>query len=319
MGKWWWCLGGTPLLLFMIQVATGILLLMYYVPGTKEAYESVGHITNIVPFGWFIRSLHKWSANFMIIAIFLHLLRVFFTGAYRSPRQLNWCVGVLLLATTLAFGFSGYSLVYEQMSYWGSTVAMNLIDATPLIGPALAYIVRGGIEIGQGTLTRLYIMHVILLPLAALIFIGLHILLTRLHGVTELRFEGEPTGNEKKTYNLWPEHMTMEIIVGMVVLYLLVVLSLLFPAGLGEVANPLRTPEHIKPEWYFYFSFRLLKLTALKTSVILTGVLGLIIFSWPFIEEWTQKKFGIHREFPIFLGITAFLGFLVLTLWEAFA
>ncbi|MBI4720216.1 MAG: cytochrome b N-terminal domain-containing protein, partial [Chitinivibrionia bacterium] len=195
MGTWWWCLGGTPLLLFMIQVATGLLLLMYYVPGTNEAYESVGHITNTAPFGWFIRSLHKWSANFMIFALFLHLLRVFFTGAYRSPRQLNWCVGVLLLATTLAFGFTGYSLVYEQMSYWGSTVAMNLVEATPLVGPTLAYIVRGGTEIGQGTLSRLYIMHIIILPLAALILIWFHILLTRLHGVTELHFQDKPAAD----------------------------------------------------------------------------------------------------------------------------
>ena len=125
--KWWFCLGGTVLYLFIVQVMTGIALAFYYVPSPEEAYASVEGITRDIRFGWFIRSLHKWASNLMIIAVFLHLLRVYFTGSYRHPRQLNWMIGCGLLATTLGFGFTGYSLVYEQLSFWGATVAASRI------------------------------------------------------------------------------------------------------------------------------------------------------------------------------------------------
>ncbi len=123
---WWWCLGGTAAYLFIVQVVTGILLTFYYIPASEEAYASVQKITTVVPYGWFIRSLHKWSSNLMIVAVILHMMRVFFTGAYRKPRELNWMIGIGLVAVTLFFGFTGYSLVYEKLSYWGITVAGNL-------------------------------------------------------------------------------------------------------------------------------------------------------------------------------------------------
>ena len=159
--KWWFCLGGTVLYLFVVQVVTGIALTFYYVPSPDEAYASVAAITHEVRFGWFIRSLHKWSAQFMIVALILHMLRVFFTGAYRRPRQLNWCIGFLLLGTTLTFGFTGYSLVYEQLSFWGATVATNLAEAVPFVGPFIAHFLRGGPEVGENTLTRFFILHII--------------------------------------------------------------------------------------------------------------------------------------------------------------
>ncbi|TFH19514.1 MAG: hypothetical protein E4H03_13730, partial [Myxococcales bacterium] len=141
--RWWYCLGGTAAYLFIVQIATGILLAVYYEPSPRTAYESIAYITNEVSYGWYVRSLHKWGATFMITAVVLHQMRVFFTGAYRHPRQLNWCIGVLLLACTLGFGFTGYSLVYEQMSFWGATVATNLVEAMPLVGHAAATLMRG--------------------------------------------------------------------------------------------------------------------------------------------------------------------------------
>ncbi len=141
--RWWFSLGGTPAYLFFIQITTGILLTFYYQPTADRAYESMELITHGVPFGWFVRSIHKWSAHLMIATVILHLLRVFFTRSYRHPRQLNWVFGVVLLMITLSFGFTGYSLVYEQLSFWGVTVAANLTDAVPLIGPAMATFIRG--------------------------------------------------------------------------------------------------------------------------------------------------------------------------------
>ncbi len=317
--KWWFCLGGTVLYLFVVQVVTGIALTFYYVPTPDEAYASVAAITHEVRFGWFIRSLHKWSAQFMIVALILHMLRVFFTGAYRRPRQLNWCIGFLLLGTTLTFGFTGYSLVYEQLSFWGATVATNLAEAVPVVGPFIAHFLRGGPEVGENTLTRFFILHIGLLPTVAAVLVSLHILLIRLHGVTELRFEGEEVKEDERHFKFWPEHATTELLIGVLLMYFLTITALIFPVGLGEPADPTQTPLHIKPEWYFYFNFRLLKLTSLRLSVVLTLAVGAIAFLWPFIEEWLARRWRMPDLVPVMLGILVFLSFLVLTVWEAFA
>lgn len=317
--KWWFCLGGTVLYLFVVQVVTGIALTFYYVPSPEGAYASVELITRDIRFGWFMRSLHKWAANFMIVAVILHLLRVFFTGAYRHPRQLNWCIGFLLLLTTLGFGFTGYSLVFEQLSFWGATVATNLAEAVPVVGPWMAYFLRGGPEIGGNTLTRFFILHIGVLPTVAFALLGLHILLVRLQGVSEFRFEGEQVKEEERHFPFWPDHATTEILIGVLLMYLLTIMALIFPAGLGPPADPTQTPPHIKPEWFFYFNFRLLKLTSLRVSVLLTVAMGAIAFFWPFIEQWFTRRWRMPEYVPVIMGTLAFLVFLVLTVWESFA
>src|SRR6185436_16975485 len=132
--RWWFCLGGTPAYLFVVQIVTGILLAFYYQPAQSTAYESVRFITNEAAYGWYFRGVHKWAATLMIAAVVLHQMRVYFSGAYRKPRELNWMVGMCLLLCTLVIGFTGYSLVYEQLSYWGATVAANICDTVPLVG-----------------------------------------------------------------------------------------------------------------------------------------------------------------------------------------
>ena len=197
--RWWFALGGTPAYLFMIQITTGILLSFYYVPSPDHAYESVRNITNTVPFGWFIRSIHKWAANLMIITVLLHMCRVFFSCGFRHPRQLNWIIGCGLLLGTLGLGFTGYALVYEQLSYWGVTVAAGLVEVTPVIGDTLAAFMLGGEEINENTLTRMYNLHVGMMPVTMIVLIGMHIAMLRLHGVSDLSFEdphtaASPTG-----------------------------------------------------------------------------------------------------------------------------
>ncbi|MCK5337718.1 MAG: cytochrome b N-terminal domain-containing protein, partial [Bacteroidales bacterium] len=163
--RWWWALGGTPLYMFVVQVITGIMLIFYYIPDTDNAYDSIAYITYQSDFGWLIRSIHRWSSNIMIASLLLHMLRVFFTRTYKSPRDINWMFGVVLFLLTLMFGFTGYSLVYEQMSYWAMQVGTGIAAATPFIGEWIADFMRGGSEIGQNTLTRFYLFHVVLLPL----------------------------------------------------------------------------------------------------------------------------------------------------------
>jgi quinol-cytochrome oxidoreductase complex cytochrome b subunit len=313
--RWWWCLGGTPAYLFIVMATTGILMTFYYVPDPAQAYESVARITHEIPFGWFIRSVHKWAANLMIVAVILHMMRVFFTGAYRRPREVNWMIGVVLLVCTLFFGFTGYSLVHEQLSYWGATVAGNLTEAVPGVGPVLARFIRGGETIGDNTLTRFYVFHIGVLPTLVTVLLILHVTLIRLHGVTEFRFAGEPEG---KTFAFFPDHFLTELMIGVFLMFLLTCLACIFPAEMGPKANPLVTPEHIKPEWYFYFTFRWLKLTGLTFAVLSLGFAGFIAFVWPFIDAAVRRR-RPASEFSVYVGVVAVIGLIVLTLWEAIA
>lgn len=313
--RWWFCLGGTPAYLFIIQVATGILLTFYYVPEPGHAYESVQRITYDISFGWIIRSIHKWSSQLMIIAVILHVFRVFFTGAYRKPRELNWMIGCGILMCTLSFGFTGYSLIYEQLSYWGATVAANITENVPLMGAFLARFIRGGESVQDNTLTRFFIFHIALLPLAITILLTLHITLIRLLGVTELVFE-EDKGKPPRHFPFFPNHFLMEVVIGMSLSLLLAVLVVFFPAGLGPKADPFVTPEHIKPEWYFYFTFRWLKLTSLQVGVLGTGAAFALLLFWPFVDRVLVRKFP-NKNISVWLGTVAILTLIVLTIWEA--
>ncbi len=314
--RWWWCLGGTPAYLFIVQVVTGILLAFYYVPSFDHAYDSVRYITEEVPFGWWLRSVHKWSSIFMIMSVVLHTLRVFFTGAYRAPREFTWMTGTLLLGVTLMLGFTGYSLVFEQLSYWGATVAGNMAQAVPVVGELMARMLIGGEKIANNTLTRFYVLHAGVLPVAMVVLIFLHIVLIRVHGVSQFEFRDEKgTG---KTFPFYPDHFYTELIMGVSLTILLTCFAIIFPAELGERANPLVTPAHIKPEWYFFFTFRWLKITGLTFAIISTGFFFFLMFIWPFIDALI-RKFKPKSEISVWIGAFAFIGILILTIWEAVA
>lgn len=181
--NWTFCFGGISFFLFIILAATGVLLLMYYRPTTAEAYDSIVLITNIVPYGWLIRGLHHWATNLMILMVLIHMVRVFFYGAYKPPRDLNWIVGVFLLLITLIFAFSGYLLPWNQISYWATTVATDGAGAIPLIGDQLKYLIRGGPEVSQLTLTRFFALHVVILPAAMFVFLFIHFGMIRKQGI----------------------------------------------------------------------------------------------------------------------------------------
>ncbi len=313
--RWWWCLGGMPAYLFVVQMVTGIILTFYYVPEPSKAYDSVWRITNEVPFGWWVRSLHKWSANLMIVSVILHTLRVFFTGAFRAPRELNWVFGAVLLILTLAFGFTGYSLVYEQLAYWGLTVATNLTEAVPLIGEHLARFARGGDTVGQDTLSRFFVLHIGILPTAVIGFLMLHIGMVRTHGVTELHFKDEQPG--KNTFRFYPDHILTELIIGIGLLIVISAVAVIFPLELADRADPLVTPAHIKPEWYFYFTFRWLKLAGLTPAVLTIGLAAALFVLWPFIDKGITAV--VKRDLTVPIGVLSVLALLLLTLWEALA
>jgi quinol-cytochrome oxidoreductase complex cytochrome b subunit len=315
MKRWWFCLGGTPAYLFVVQIVTGILLAIYYEPSPRTAFESIRHITDDVTYGWYFRSLHKWAATLMIAAVILHQMRVYFTGAYRRPREINWMIGMCLLMATLGLGFTGYSLVFEQLSYWGATVGSNILNTVPWIGAPLKQMMLAGDAYNEQTLSRFFIIHAAILPTLMVLLIIVHIVLIRLHGVTEVKFEDEPTEGPAH-FNFFPDHMYTELILGLVLMVILSALATALPAALAEKADPLTTPEVIKPEWYFYATFRWLKLFGPTFAVLSMGFIIGAMFVWPWIDA-AIRKLTRWDDASVYIGIVAVFAIVGLTVWEA--
>ncbi len=182
--NWFYTLGSATLFAFLSQAVTGVFLAMYYEPDPTRAYESARHITEDVFLGELVRGMHKWGATVMIILIFLHMGRTFFFGAYKYPRELNWIIGVVLLILTMAMGFTGYLLPFDQRSFWATVVGVNLNSSGPIIGPYLADFLRGGAEFGATTISRFYAMHMLLIPGLIMALIGAHLYLVAKLGTT---------------------------------------------------------------------------------------------------------------------------------------
>jgi menaquinol-cytochrome c reductase cytochrome b subunit len=175
--NWYYTLGSATMFAFLSQAVTGVFLAMYYEPDPTRAYESASRITNDVFLGEFVRGMHKWGATVMIILIFLHMGRVFFFGAYKYPRELNWIIGVVLIVLTLVMGLTGYLLPFDQRSFWATVVAVNLNSSGPIVGPYLADFLRVGSEFGPTTITRFYSLHMLVVPGLIAALIGAHLYL----------------------------------------------------------------------------------------------------------------------------------------------
>ncbi len=182
---WWYCLGGITAFLFVVQAVTGIMLAFYYKPTPEAALASIQYIETQVRFGSAIRAIHHWCANGMIVMCIAHMLRVFIMGAYKSPRELNWLSGVALLILTLAFGFTGYLLPWDQTAYWATTVGTSIGEAIPIIGPLVLVLLRVGWEVTGETLSRFYALHVIIVPIATLVFMLAHFIMIRRQGIAK--------------------------------------------------------------------------------------------------------------------------------------
>ena len=296
---------------------TGILLAFYYEASAATAYDSVRYITEEAAYGWYLRSVHKWAATLMIAAVILHQMRVFFTGAYRKPREINWIVGMFMLACTLLLGFTGYSLVFEQLSYWGATVGANVTDTVPLVGGFLKSMLLAGDSYNDRTLARFFIIHAAVLPVVLTALIVVHIVIVRLQGVTELQFERD-VDSGPATFRFFPDHFYTELIIGLALMILLSTLATILPATLGPPADPLTTPDTIKPEWFFYGAFRWLKLFAGTTAVLSLGFIVFVMFAWPFIDAWLRRRTSL-ADASVWIGIAAVVILLGMTVWEALA
>jgi quinol-cytochrome oxidoreductase complex cytochrome b subunit len=291
----WYYVGGITLLLFGVQLFTGILLLLYYRATADAAFESVRFIVSRVPFGWLIRSVHAWGANLMILAAFVHLFSVFFTRGYRQPREVTWMTGCVLLALTLGFGFSGYLLPWNELAYFATKVGTEIVGVLPLIGrPALVFL-RGGEEVTGATLTRFFGFHVALLPLAVTLILFVHLALVQVHGVSK------PIGEPPRARHIpfYPNFMLRESMVWIVTLAILVGLATFLPWELGAKADPLTpAPAGIRPEWYFTFlsqSLKYLPPTILgvegeRIGVLAAGLIAMLIFLVPLLDAPARRE-----------------------------
>ena len=192
--SWFHTLGSATLTAFLVQAITGVVLAMYYKPDPETAYASIQFITNDLTLGWLVRGMHKWGASVFIILMFFHMARVFLFGAYKYPRELNWIIGVLLLAMGMLEGFTGYLLPWDQTAYWATVVGININGTAPFLGPFLAQFLQGGTYINADTLSRFYAIHMLMIPGAIFALIGLHLYLVIRLGVTSPPWSKEAAG-----------------------------------------------------------------------------------------------------------------------------
>lgn len=312
----WYYLGGMTLFLFGLQVATGILLLLYYRPSAGEAFESVQFIMAKVPFGWLIRSIHSWSANLMVFVLFIHMFSVYFMKAYRNPRELTWVTGVLLLFLSLAFGFSGYLLPWNTLAFFATQVGTEVAGAVPFFGEFTLRLLRGGNQVTGGTLTRFYGFHVAVLPAVTTVVLAAHLYLVQRHGMSV-----PPRIESRRSMPFLPNFLLRDCIGWCIALAVLAFLAAVLPWELGDKADPFApAPAGIRPEWYFVWMFQLLKMLPGHVMGMEGEVVGVLAISaaglfWilvPFLDRSPQSRGGVSRLFTL-LGWVAILVMVALT------
>jgi len=292
----WYYLGGLTLFLFVVQVFTGILLLLYYRPSAGEAYESVQFIVTRVPFGWLIRNIHSWSANLLIAAAFAHFFSVFLLKSYRKPRELTWLSGILLLFLMLGFGFSGYLLPWNELSFFATKVGTGIAGALPFVGRFLLRLLRGGDDVTGATLSRFFGLHVAVLPAISTALVVVHLLLVQRQGMSvPLRVERElKPGERVKQMPFFPNYILRDVLAWYVALAALAALSAFYPWELGRKADPFAAvPAGIRPEWYFLATFHTLKLIPShvlgfegeRLGVFAFGVIAIFLVLVPFLDR----------------------------------
>jgi quinol-cytochrome oxidoreductase complex cytochrome b subunit len=292
----WYYFGGMTLFLFGVQAATGILLLLYYSPNAENAFESVQFVMTEVQFGWLIRSIHSWSANLLILTLFIHMFSVYFLKTYQKPREITWFSGVLLLFIALGFGFSGYLLPWNKLAFFATKVGTDIAGVFPVVGKFMLRFLRGSDEVTGATLTRFFGFHVAILPAITTAFLAIHLYLVQRHGMSV------PSGldiTKLKKMKFVPNFLLRDIIGWVLAIGILAALAALFPWELGEKADPFASaPAGIKPEWYFMFMFQTLKLLPAKISIFDGELVGILAFSlgglfWliiPFLDRSPSNK-----------------------------
>lgn len=310
----WYYFGGISLYLFLLQVVTGILLLVYYSPSEEGAHASVLDIISKVDFGWLVRSVHVWAAHLLVLAVFLHMFSVYFMKAYRRPRELTWLTGVVLLGLVMGFGFSGYLLPWDELAYFATQVGLEITESVPLLGSVMAELLRGGPKEGGLTgltIQRFFALHVVVLPLIFLAVLGVHLFLIQLHGNAAPPSYYRLPPAERRTIPFFPNFFYNDLLVWLICLNLLSFLAALYPWEVGPQADPFApTPAGIRPEWYFLPLFALLKLVPKHVGLTLFAAAGLLLALVPFWDIETGRR----RRLASYYGFLVLVGMIVLTI-----
>jgi len=314
-------LGLFSTLFFAVEVVTGLILMVYYTPAPEVAYYDMLNILSNVNMGKFMRDMHRLGAELMVISVALHMVRVYFTGAYKHPRQFTWLTGVVLLLVTLFLSFSGYLLPWDQLAYWAVTIGTSMAEAAPLFGYQTNLILRGSQDIGAGGLLRFYLLHVFLLPLVAIIFISIHYYkVAREHSISlpaaveEGEAPPEIMTKAKKKIDLLPDLITSELMWYAIALAgMVIAVATFFSAPLETHADPLKTPLHTTAPWYFLWLQGMLKLGD-KTlwGVVIPTIIFLLLFAIPYIDVG-PSRLAKNRKFGVSLGIFTIVLLVVLS------
>jgi len=334
-------LGLISLFLFLILVVTGVLLMFYYVPSTTQAYDRMLDLRGTVAFGIFLRNMHRWSAHGMVAMVFLHMCRVFLTGAYKKPREFNWVLGVVLLLVTLFLSFTGYLLPWDQLAFWAITVGTSIAGYAPLVGSQMKFLLLGDTTVGQEALLRFYVLHVAVLPAVLTLLVAIHFWRIRKDGglsrpeskpaadagVVKIRIEpqkrvfglqGFVRGPFTKIGNVpddsvysWPNLLLAELFVFVLTVSLILVVSLAFNAPLEQPVNVMHPPNPAKAPWYFLGLQEMVSYSAFWGGIGVPTVFVLLLFLAPYIERDPK---GVGRWFARerLLANTVFLTLVVL-------
>ncbi len=316
-------LGLIALYLFLILSVTGILLMFYYVPATEHAYQNMKDLEFVVTAGLVLRNMHRWSAHLMVVFVLVHMCRVFYTAAYKPPREFNWIIGIVLLLLTFGLSFTGYLLPWDQLAYWAITVGTNIAGYAPLIGQKLKFLLLGGHVVGESALLRFYVFHVVLLPVAVVTLVAVHLWRVRKDGGLARPDEPDVIQQEigigeiprTKTYGLMelargttpsvgirqedavftcPNLIFREIVLFLVVLSIVLLLAIFWNAPLEELANPVHPPNPAKAPWYFLGLQELVSYSAFWGGVVVPGLIVTALGVLPYID---RKRVGVGKWF----------------------
>jgi ubiquinol-cytochrome c reductase cytochrome b subunit len=312
---WAHTLGSATLAVFLVQVVTGVVLAMYYAPSPDHAYDSIRYLQQHVLSGALLRGIHHWAASAMVVLVLAHMIRVFSTGAYKYPREINWLLGIVLLFLVLGFSFTGYLLPWDQKAYWATQVGTNIAGTTPGVGGMLVKLFRGGSQLGAATLSRFFALHVLLMPLLLVVVVFLHLAIVVRQGIaarTGALEEGAPPRTSDPEYpayykqayarsksagvRFYPDLTAKDIVVATAIILVLVLLGLFVGAGLEPPADPTDNTYVPRPEWYFLPFYQLLKLfPGSMESLVAVGVptvLVIILVALPFFDRGSARAFS---------------------------
>jgi len=281
-------LGGLAILLFVILAFTGVLLTFVYVPTPDEAYASIHRLQTDIWIGSLVRNLHHWSGNLLLIVAVLHLLRVFFTGAFHPPREFNWLLGLSLLLLVALSNFTGYLMPWDQLAYWATTISTSMLSYIPVVGEDIRQVLIGGPEIGEFTLRTFFAFHIVVFPPLMVIIISYHIWRVRKDTFTLPRALDEPPLDPKRVERVTtiPHLVNLEIGYGLVALALLLLWATWVDAPLEGAANPTHPPNPAKAAWYFMgFQELLLHFHPAFVTVVIPGLTALGLFLLPYLDS----------------------------------